>query len=85
MGRLLGVKTYLAGAIPAGNGPDNIYFVRLADMLLFQSPPKVLVAPNPLSGTMQIRLRLHKYVAFVGNRFSSGLAVITNCPQPANY
>lgn len=85
VGRLMGFKVHLAGAIPAGATADSIFFLRPSQMYLYESPARMVIAPNPLSGTMQVRLRLHKYVAFVGNRFSGGTAIITNLIQPTNY
>lgn len=85
VGRVMGFKVYLAGAIPAGSTADSIFFLRPSQMYLYESAPKVLVTPEPLSGTLQIRLRLHRYVAFVGNRFSGGTAIITGLVQPSNY
>lgn len=83
---MVGAPVYLSGAvISAATQPDSGYALRPSDMMLFEGDPKMLVSMNSLSGTLQVRLSLRRYVAFVGNRFSGGLAVLKNMPQPTNF
>lgn len=75
----------LEGALNTGTQPDSIYAVRPSEMLLWESAPKVMAAVGSLNGTLQVRLRLYRYVAFVGNAYTSGLGVLQNVPRPANF
>jgi HK97 family phage major capsid protein len=84
-GAAIGHAIYEDGAIPAGTTADPVYSVRPDDMLLLEGAPRVLVAGQTIAGTLQVRFSFHRYVAFVGNRFSGGLSIITALPAPANY
>ena len=86
VGSLLGVPVYLSGAvIPTAASADTAYAIRPSDTVLFEGAPKLMMVVNSLSGTLQVRFSLRRYVAFVGNRFSGGLAMITGMPQPTNF
>ena len=85
VGPMLGLPTYLDGALPAGTSPDTAVCFRPSDMFLFEGPPRLIVAANPLSATLQIRLSLHRYVAWVPQRYPAGIGVVTNIPAPSNY
>ena len=85
VGPMLGLPTYLDGALPAGTSPDTAVCLRPSDMFLFEGPPRLIVAANPLSATLQIRLSLHRYVAWVPQRYPAGIGVVTNIPAPSNY
>ena len=85
IGPLLGIPGYLDGAIPAGPSPDSILALRVSDMFLFEGPPRLITAPNPLAGTLQIRMSLHRYVAWVPHRYPASIAAVINLPQPAGF
>ena len=85
VGNIDGLPTYLSGAITAGAVADNAYCVRPNDMFLFESQERYDVVPSPVSGTLQVRLRLHRYAAFVGNIYTSGLGVVAAIPKPASF
>ena len=84
-GPIQGVPVYLDGTIPAGTTPDDVFAVRPSDMFLWESAPRYITAQNPLSGTLQMKLSLHRYVAFIGNRYPNGIAKLSALPQPANF
>lgn len=79
-----GAAIYLDGAITAGTSSDYAVALRATDMLLYESDPGFTVNPNPLSGTLQVRLQLHRYAAFINTKPSS-IAVLTNMPQPSGF
>lgn len=85
IGRVLGVPVYLDGVIPAGATADDIWFLRPSDMFLWESNAKTLVTANPTSGVLGIRVSYHKYVAFVGSRYPTGIARLSGLPQPSNF
>ena len=64
---------------------DVIYIVRPVDMELYESQPRLIIAPNPLSGTLQVRISLHRYVAFTPDRFPNGIGILSALPAPANF
>jgi hypothetical protein len=80
------VTTYTAGvAGTIGALADTVYCGRAADLYLFESSPMIQASVNATAGTLQVRLSLHRYVAFVGNLFVSSLGRVKNIPQPTNY
>ena len=84
--RLLGINTYLSGGI-IGNtstNADYIIVARVHDMLLYESVPRFVAMPNPGSGSLTIRLQLHRYVAFLNFKASS-ISAVVNIPQPTNF
>lgn len=64
---------------------DVIYIVRPMDMELYESAPRLIIAANPLSGTLQVRISLHRYVAFTPDRFPNGIGILSAIPAPANF
>jgi HK97 family phage major capsid protein len=85
VGPLISLPVYMDGAIPALTSADTIYAVRPSDMFLFESTPRVLVASNPLAGTLGMRISLHRYVAFISDRYPQGIARVTSVPAPASF
>ena len=85
VGPLLGLPAYLDGALPAGTSPDAAVCLRPSDMFLFEGAPRVIVTPSSLAGTLQVRLRLHRYVAWVPHRYPTGTGVVTSIPAPNGY
>jgi hypothetical protein len=85
IGLIDGIPTYLSGAITAGTSADNIYFVRPSDMVLYESVERFAATPNPVSGALQVRLALRRYVSFAGNVYGSGLGVVSALPRPSNF
>jgi hypothetical protein len=66
-GTLLGRwPMYCDMQIPTTNGADTedvVIILRASEVLLFESEPKLLLAVEPLSGTLQARLQLDSYAA----------------------
>lgn len=74
-----GFPVYLNDAIPrtvSGN-QEPILAVRADDFLLWQSQPIQAVIEDELSGTLQVRFRLHRTTAWMPHRFPSGISAIT--------
>lgn len=80
-GTLLGWGVYPDDAIPEtlGNGAneDLVAAVRPSDLRLWESAPRMLIDRESLSGTLQARLTLRRYVAFIPGRFPSGISIIS--------
>lgn len=77
---LFGWPIYCDDAIPAtlaatGN-QDAIISCRPSDGLLLESVPHFSVITETLSGTLQVRLQLHRYVAAL-QRYPTGIATLT--------
>jgi len=85
VGPILGLPVYMDGVIPAGASADTIFACRPSDMFLWESADKFLVTPQPLSGTLQVRISLARYAAFMSSRYPAGIGVMTSVPQPTNY
>ena len=80
-----GVPVYTEGAIPAGANADTVYCGRTGDMYLFESDPMLQTSVNSVGGTLTVRLSYHRYVAFVGNIYTSALARVNAIPQPTSF
>jgi HK97 family phage major capsid protein len=85
VGPILGLPTYLDGAIPAGSSADVMVCCRPSDMLLFESEPHFMAAVQPLAGTLQVRLSLHRYAAFIPHRYPASIGIVTGLAQPSGY
>ncbi len=79
-----GVPVYLDGAITAGTSADVAITCRPSDMLLYESTEKFAVNPDPMSGTLQVKLQLRRYVAFLVMKASS-VCVVIALPAPTSY
>ncbi len=84
-GPVQGLPVYLDGAIPAGTSADDVFAIRPSDMFLWESAPRYITAQNPLAGTLQMRLSMHRYVAFIGSRYPSAIAKLSALPAPSNF
>lgn len=85
VGSVGGIPVWTDGAITAGAVADQVIFCRPSDMLLFEGSPRYMATVTPLSGTLQVRLSLHRYVCFIPHRYPTGIGVVTGLTQPANY
>ena len=85
VGPLLHKRAWEDGAIPIVTLTEDIWALRPSDMFLWESAPRTITAVNPSSGTLQVTLSLHRYVAFIGNRYPSGIGRISGLPAPANF
>ena len=84
-GPVLGLPVYADGAIAAGATADTVYFCRPSDMYLWEGDPMFIAATNTLSGSLQVRLSIHRAVAWIPHRYPSGTGFLTNVPQPSNF
>lgn len=86
---LLGIPVFLDEAVPAtlsGNpgaftaaagSQDAILCLRPHDMILLEGEPRAMVAREPLSGEMGVRLQQRRYVAALTGRRPAGIAVVS--------
>ena len=78
---LLGWPVYVDDAIPTNLGAtanqDEIIACRPSDMILLEGTPRTMVGVEVLSGTLQARLQLRNFVAFIGGRYPTGISVLT--------
>lgn len=84
-GSIFGKPAYEAGAIPAGTSSDLAVACRPSDLLLFESTPKFAISQQVLSGTLQVRMQLRRYVAWIPQRLPSSIAIVNKLVQPANF
>src|SRR5262249_50656619 len=85
VGPVLAKPVYEAGALNTGASADLILAVRPEEMYLWEGEPRMVIARNPLSGTAQIRVQLHRYAAAVLGGFPSGIGQLSAIPAPANF
>jgi hypothetical protein len=61
----------------SGTNEDVIYILRVADMVLFESPLQEIVFDAPLSGTLTVRLQIYGYSAFVSGRYPTSITILS--------
>jgi HK97 family phage major capsid protein len=79
-GRIMGLPVLLDGNIPAtlGGGTESaILTVRTSDLYLWEGSLRTRVLTEVLSGTLQVRLQVYNYVAFMPDRLPKAIAAIT--------
>jgi HK97 family phage major capsid protein len=81
VGTLLGnTGVHLSESLPstlgAGGNQDVIIATRPSDMFLWESEPYMSVFSEVLSGTMEARIQLRGYAAFIPHRFPQSIAVL---------
>lgn len=80
VGSLFGLPVYLDDALPEKLGTtlnqDVIVVCRPDDFMLLESEPKLGVMEDVLSGTLQVRLIMNRYAAFLGGKYPTGISVI---------
>lgn len=76
-----GLKTVLDANIGtvygAGTNQDEVYVVRSADLILMEGALRTRVHEQSLSGTLQIRLQVFAYSAFISARYPSAITVMS--------
>jgi hypothetical protein len=60
-----------------GTNQDEIYVVKASDLILMEGPLRVRALQEVLAGTLQVRLQVFAYSAFVSGRWPSGITVIS--------
>jgi HK97 family phage major capsid protein len=81
VGTLLGnTAVHLSESLPstlgAGGNQDVIIATRPSDMFLWESEPYMSVFSQVLSGTMEARIQLRGYAAFIPHRYPQSIAVL---------
>lgn len=80
IGSMQGFPVYLNDAMPEKLGTtlnqDVIIFCRPDDFMLLESEPKLGVMEDVTSGTLQVRLIMNRYAAFLGGKYPTGISAI---------
>lgn len=86
-GPVQGYRVWQSGALNGATASvaDYVYGARVDDLLLFEGDSRFTATVNATAGTLQVRLQLHRYVAFIGNRYPSGICAVTSIPQPTGF
>ena len=63
----------------SGNNEDNIFVVRRADMLLFESPgaPSMVRMDQTLGGNLTVKMVAWQYACFIGGRYPASVSMIS--------
>lgn len=91
VGQVLGVPIFLDANIGvsygAGTNEDRIYAVRTPDLYLWEGNLRARTLQEVLSGTLQVRLQIYNYVAFMPNRYPISVGQIggTGLIAPAGF
>jgi hypothetical protein len=59
-----------------GSNQDTIYAVRSSDFFLWEGTMRTRVLTEILSGTLQVRLQIYNYLAFMADRYPSSITKI---------
>lgn len=70
---------------PTNSNQDEIYAIRASDLLLMEGPLRVRALQEVLSGTLQVRLQVFAYSAFVSGRYPSGISIISGTGLAAPF
>lgn len=62
---------------PTNSNQDEVYVCRSSDLILMEGELRVRALPEVLSGTLQVRLQVFAYSAFVSGRYPSGITVLS--------
>lgn len=80
VGSLQGVNVYVDPNIPTNLGAstdeDRIIILRSSDPLLWEGGLNTRVLPEVLSGTLQVRLQVYKYLAFTAERYPQSIVTL---------
>lgn len=82
VGRLtVGTPVILDGNIPSnlggGTNETRIITLRTSDLYLWEGPIQTRVLTEVLSGTLQVRFQVYRYAAFMGNRLSKSISIVS--------
>lgn len=76
-----GLPAFLDGNVPsnlgAGTNETRVITARFSDLYLWEGSLRTRVLSEVLSGTLQVRLQVYNYVAFMGNRRPESVSVIS--------
>jgi hypothetical protein len=68
--------TCVTGAVTGGTG-DVIAVLIKDDLVLYEGVVRLRALPEIVSGTLQMRIQLYCYSAFIPNRFAPSTSIIT--------
>ena len=77
---MLGLPVYIDPNVPVLQGAgteDRIYVVRAPDLLLWEGNLRTRVLPEVLSGTLQVRIQLYNYFAWMPDRYPKAISVVS--------
>jgi HK97 family phage major capsid protein len=81
VGKVASLPTLTDGNIPsnlgAGSNEDRIAMMRTADLYLWEGAKRTRVLTEVLSGTLQVRLQVYAYCAFMPDRRPETISVIS--------
>jgi len=61
----------------AGTNESEIYIVRTSDLILMEGGLRTAVYEQTLSGTLQIRLQVYAFNAFISGRWPDGICILS--------
>jgi hypothetical protein len=61
----------------SGTNQDEVWVVRLEDLLFWEAPLRLLRLSQVLSGTLQVRLQVYSYCAAMLDRYPKAITAIT--------
>jgi HK97 family phage major capsid protein len=80
VGQMLGIPVLIDPNVPVLQGAgteDRIYVVRTPDLILWEGNLRSRVLQEVLSGTLQVRVQLYNYFAFMPDRYPKSISVIS--------
>lgn len=81
VGSLQGLPVYLDPNVPinlgAGTNEDRIITARFDDLYLYESALRTRVLFETDADTLQVRLQVWEYAAFIGNRYPKSVSVVS--------
>jgi hypothetical protein len=77
IGGIMSLPVFLDDAIPVVGGQDSIICLRPRDLILLEGQPQTLIAREPLSGSLGVRLQMHCNAAAITGRRPGGIGVLT--------
>lgn len=90
-GNIAGMPVYLDANVTttdgAGTNQDRIYALRPDDTFLWEGSLRMRAIPEVLSGTLQVRLQIYNYVAFMPHRLpvANSIVVGTGLVGPSGF
>jgi HK97 family phage major capsid protein len=79
VGNLMGLPVLLDPNIQTtvSSNQDPVYALRTPDLYLWEGTMRSRTLTEVLSGTLQVRLQIYNYFAFLGSRYPSSIGIIT--------
>jgi hypothetical protein len=81
VGTIAGLPVIIDPNIPTTDGAstnqDAVYVVHMPDLVLMEGEIRTRVMEQPLSDTLEIRLQVFGYSAFLDERYAKGIAKIS--------